>query len=143
MWSHYSDSHKGICIGFNWNKLFFIFNHTPIHAEKVIYPKNNQYPEWNPFVEDSQIIDKMFFSKSLDWEYEDEWRIVLPENGGISRKFDHNAIVSVFLGCQISKNHKEDIVDWCLRREQKPRIYQTAKSESSYSLQTEEIIYNK
>jgi len=144
MWSHYADSHRGICIGFDYEKLLFTFNHTPQCAHEVNYPKLNEYPLWDYLDRnDEEIIVKLFLTKALYWKYEQEWRIVLPEKGRTLKKFHPTAMVSVYLGCQISKKHKEDVIDWCLRREQKPKIYQTTKSESSYSLQTEEILYNK
>jgi len=142
MWSHYSNSHKGICIGFNWIKLYVIFNGTHLHADNVKYPKFNQYPVWNPFIDDPQEeINKLYFTKSLDWSYEKEWRIVFPEKGGTAQNFNPNAIVSVHLGCHINKEHKENVINWCLQRKQKPKIYEITKDEESYSLQEKEVKY--
>lgn len=139
MWSHYSDAHKGICIGFDYAKLFFIFNGTPLYADDVKYPEFNQYPSWNPF--EDPAIDKLYLTKALDWKYEQEWRIIFPEKGRTAQKFDPNALVSVHLGCQISKEHKETVINWCSQRKQKPKIYQTTTDGSSYSLKENEITY--
>ncbi|MEA3226776.1 MAG: DUF2971 domain-containing protein [Planctomycetota bacterium] len=142
MWSHYADSHRGICIGFDFTKLLFVFNGTPFPALAVKYPELNDYPLWEYLDDDhGAIFNKQYLTKALDWEYEREWRVVLPEKGRTSQEFEPAAIVSVHLGCQISERHKENVVNWCLQREQKPRIYETAKDESSYSLQEKEITY--
>ena len=142
MWSHYSDSHQGICIGFDCTKMYFHFNGANLSGKKVRYPRDNGYPRWNHFTGDySANNDKIYFTKSLDWKYEQEWRIILPEKGRTSQKFIPDALVSVHLGCQILEEHRKDVINWCLRREHKPKIYETKKDESSYTLKENEIIY--
>jgi hypothetical protein len=142
MWGHYTDSHKGICIGFDYNKLLFDFNGKfPIPA-KVRYPSSNEYPKWNPFAyEKKELIKKLYLTKALCWKYEKEWRFILPEKGGSLQKFDPDALVSVHLGCQITKENKETVINWCLQRNLKPKIYETKVNESSYSLKEYEIAY--
>jgi hypothetical protein len=142
MWGHYTDSHKGICIGFDYNKLLFYFNDTLFPPDKVKYPPSNEYPKWDPFVDDKEeLVEKIFFTKALCWKYEQEWRVILPEKGRSSQKFDPDAIVSVHLGCQITKGNKEAVIDWCLQRNRKPKIYETKVNESSYSIKEYEITY--
>jgi len=141
MWGHYADSHKGICIGFDYHGLSFTFK-GPVPPEQVKYPNDNEYPKWNPFVDDviSQI-DKIYFTKARPWHYEKEWRVILPEHGRTLQKINPNALVSVHLGCQIAKGDKEMVINWCLQREQKPKVYQMIKDDTSYSLKENEISY--
>jgi hypothetical protein len=80
-------------------------------------------------------------TKAFIWKYEKEWRIILPENGKTSKVFDPDALVSVHLGCLITKKHKNDILNWCSQRKVKPRIFMTSKDESSYVLKETEISY--
>jgi hypothetical protein len=141
MWGHYADSHKGICIGFDYHGLFFTFK-GPVPPEQVKYPNDNEYPKWNPFVDDviSQI-DKMYFTKARPWHYEKEWRVILPEHGKSLQKIDPNAIVSVYLGCQIEPGDRETVINWCLQREQKPKMYEMIKDDTSYTLKENEVLY--
>jgi hypothetical protein len=140
MWSHYTDSHKGICMGFDYNKLLFDFNGNPRLPDNVKYPRANEY-NWNPFTDDKkEICEKIFFTKALCWKYEQEWRVVLPEKPKTLQKFNPDALVSVHLGCQIKEN-KETVINWCLQRNLKPKIYETKVNESSYSLKEYEIAY--
>lgn len=141
MWGHYADSHKGICIGFDYYKLSFTFK-GPVPPEQVKYPNDNKYPKWNPFFDDviSQI-DKIYFTKARHWHYEKEWRVILPEHGRSLQKINPNALVSVHLGCQIAKGNKEKVINWCLQREQKPKVYEMIKDDTSYSLKENEISY--
>lgn len=142
MWGHYADSHEGICIGFNYYELSFTFRETPIVPDQVKYPESNEYPKWNPF-EDDVITqnNKIYFTKSIDWKYEQEWRVVFPEQGRTLQKINPNALVSVYLGCQIADGDKETVINWCLQREQKPKVYQMIKDNTSYSLKENEISY--
>ena len=141
MWGHYADSHKGICMGFDFKELSFTFK-GPVPPEQVKYPNDNEYPKWNPFVDDviSQI-DKIYFTKARPWHYEKEWRVILPEHGRSLQKINPNALVSVHLGCQIAKGNKEKVINWCLQREQKPKVYEMIKDDTSYALKENEISY--
>lgn len=150
MWGHYADSHKGICIGFDSSELSFTFKEMPLLPERVNYPEDNEYPKWNPIdiykkgssiSMSEEMIDQIYFTKSLDWIYEKEWRIIFPESGNTSQSINPNAIVSVHLGCEITESHKETIIKWSLLRKRKPKVYQMNKDKTSYSLKPNEIEY--
>jgi|GEM_PF-1207029 len=141
MWSHYTESHQGICMGFDYNKLLFVFNNAPCVPDNVKYPQTNDY-DWNPFTNDEkEICEKIFFTKASCWKYEQEWRVVLPEKPRTSQMFNPDALVSVRLGCKIKKEDKKTVINWCSRRNLKPKIYETKINELSYSLDEYEIIY--
>ncbi len=141
MWGHYADSHKGICIGFDYSKLIFLTKEKLI-PRKVNYPPDNKYPGWNPFSSSGEeLVKKRLLTKALNWEYEQEWRVIFPEEGDLSQEFNPNALISVYLGCRITEENKKTVIGWCLQRKQKPKIYETKVDESSYSLKDNEIIY--
>mgnify|MGYP003805798179 CR=1 FL=1 len=145
MWGHYADSHKGICIGFDSEKLRFRFNYEgpcvsgPV---QVRYPPDNEYPRWSFFdkVDDAHI-ETIYFTKAKLWKYEKEWRIILPEQERKLRKIKPKALVSVYLGCQIDKGHRETVIEWCLQRKPRPEIYQMEKHDTSFSLKEIEVLY--
>jgi hypothetical protein len=69
MWSHYSDHHKGICIGFHRGIDIFYT------ALKVIY--QDELPVvTTPIDKGRELYDKVFLTKAKCWEYEQEWRII-------------------------------------------------------------------
>ena len=93
MWSHYCRDHKGIVVGFDVKHDVFINLETctiPVQFGNVIYtatkpnqnliapsPKNHgsySYPSYN--LNDAEWLQRQFLSKSLDWAYEEEVRIV-------------------------------------------------------------------
>jgi len=63
MWSHYGNSHKGFCIGFNVTELFDVFKDS--FLGKVSY--HEEFPNIND-------IHNLNFIKSKEWEYEKEYR---------------------------------------------------------------------
>jgi hypothetical protein len=88
MWSHYADSHKGFIVGFKipTNGAFSAVN---IHNEKAIvkywtdclYPLPVAYCTERPVVfygsdSDLETSQKRLLSKSVDWEYERESRVI-------------------------------------------------------------------
>jgi hypothetical protein len=74
MWSHYADSHRGVCIGFKYNIL-----QNNVRA-KVNYQKSKlKLPSF--FMElgeadKNQHIRNVLFTKSKEWKYENEYRII-------------------------------------------------------------------
>jgi hypothetical protein len=77
MWSHYSSDHSGICIGFDIDEEEF-----GIDLQKVIY--TTEIPDKIPFkiMDDSNepfiryLLTKQIITKSIDWLYEDEYRLI-------------------------------------------------------------------
>lgn len=83
MWSHYANSHKGICIGFDAQ---ILNNH---FAEDIQSPMNiirfvkyvEKFPEINFLSEPNQSYFKVLMTKSTEWEKEEEIRIIKGTNG--------------------------------------------------------------
>lgn len=110
MWSHYADSHKGFVIE---------FKHDFIDGLEI---KPVQYDIARGFLTFEDINDKkyanVFYKKSPEWAYEQEYRTVLPltqaskvinENIHLfSYKKSH--VNSITFGCAMSKKNKEEIM---------------------------------
>ncbi len=86
MWSHYSNSHKGFCIEYNNMKN----SHDDFDMQKVSYKTdvpqihtNNIFANQKLSVLDKEEklkleyekFIKAYYTKSTDWEYENEWRL--------------------------------------------------------------------
>jgi len=68
MWSHYADNHRGICLEFSTD--YFLFG----SALEVQYL--SAYPQWSPQALMDKTNPHMLLSKSRDWSYESEYRII-------------------------------------------------------------------
>ncbi|WP_134680767.1 DUF2971 domain-containing protein [Enterobacter hormaechei] len=116
MWGHYAQAHSGFIIEFDINHPFFSQRRGQKgefgYLRKVIYQK--EYPFLDPFSDD-QI--NHFLIKSKDWEYEHEWRMLLPQANSsktinvCEKEFDlyelpSDAIKTIIFGCNTSEHFK-------------------------------------
>lgn len=101
MWSHYANSHTGICLEFD----------TLIDAAFFVYPINviysGEYPKLN--FTDRGFATEVLRTKSKDWEYEQEVRIYKQNNG--YHNFNPKSLISVTFGCNISEDKQSQIID--------------------------------
>jgi hypothetical protein len=119
MWSHYSASHSGFCVGFDTKKL--INSEYFQNKSKVSYKK--KYPKIDPFDKNTSKIKKVFFHKAKDWSYEKEYRMTklfgyYKDNSVEFEKqklfyFDNNFITEVILGLKINPKDQQDIEKIC------------------------------
>jgi len=123
MWSLYSDSHKGAVIELQcideldnkWvAKPVTYQNSPPILATKQEYIKH--VTEQNLLnVDQWSFYEPCVLTKTTDWAYQREWRIVsfsAPEEPGyFSDNFSRpREVRSVYLGCEISEEDANDII---------------------------------
>lgn len=111
MWSHYADSHKGFCIGYDANEIY-----ESNIIRKDIYPVLYYDLDQIPF-EDSAIgLDYSglysVLRKSRQWSYEQEWRIVFSyfRNMGVGN-IQLPKAKSVYLGVNITDENKKCIIE--------------------------------
>lgn len=107
MWSHYTDSHRGLCLKFDLLADPSSFA-TPF---KVEY--HDEYPKWNHFTAPpGETVTKMITSKARAWEYEQEFRVLKFNDPG-NCHFDKEALVEVIFGCQATSEyiaHTKDLI---------------------------------
>lgn len=109
MWSHYANAHKGSCLTFDITKDydFFALPFLVDYTEK--YPKLNFIREKNSRLKYKHIIA----TKSIDWEYEEEVRIVRDiRDHGNSRgliKFNKEALIEIKFGLRTNPKDIETI----------------------------------
>ncbi len=93
MWAHYADCHRGVTIGFDAEHAFFASPKSPADFLQFLTPifysqhrsvlsleffRKYQAEEIarTGWLELLRHQDPLFFTKSLDWQYEREWRLV-------------------------------------------------------------------
>ncbi|NRA81901.1 MAG: DUF2971 domain-containing protein [Pseudoalteromonas sp.] len=133
-WSHYANSHTGICIEFDAQI-------EPIsNAMKVHY--SDKYPEFTFPPSDKNIVG--FLTKSNDWAYESEYRSIKLSNSKnerlkvINDRFvtldDLNIIKSIYFGANIEKETKIKILEIIEKSDFSPKVYQMYLSRDSFNL---------
>lgn len=88
MWSHYANSHKGVCLGYRTEVLVSTFN---IHWVKY----GTKFPRINYIKDKDGVIPTIMTHKSIDWKYEKEIRMIGPPG---LRSFKRQAIQEVIFG---------------------------------------------
>jgi len=132
MWAHYAKQHTGFCLEFDIDNDFF----RPItRAIKVEY--DAIWPELNVMRLDSYPegeLGKKLPIKANDWEYEQEWRIMDYEKGPGIQNFPEDALSGVIIGCRISEENRENVFEWCRKRNHPPTLYEAREKQKEFGL---------
>jgi hypothetical protein len=145
MWSHYAGSHTGICIGYNSKKLFpknkiekILHNVDYLPASEIDFNVFDLYTQCC-FNQDKneyrKIIDNIVATKTDDWAYEKEWRLVNGNKGSYS--IGDGAIVSISFGLKATLDTKLTIRNLLANV---PMIfYQMVRSKNGLGVEAEHI----
>lgn len=139
MWSHYADSHRGICLEFAADNALFA------RAQRVVY--RAEYPVWLPQVHLEDRIEQVLLTKSSDWQYEEEYRpiarkrdaggnagekVLISDDGYLPLPDD--ALKSVIAGCEANREMIAEIVK---RYSPGLPVKRVVRSPDRYSLEIE------
>ena len=138
MWSHYADAHHGFCLEFSTQqgRDQFGVEFTTEIAIPLRVEYFRKYPIVNPIV--AHAINETLLTKAEQWEYEREWRIIIPNSLGAHR-FPPQCLTGIIFGCRMSDDHKEMIREWCKKWQPAIKYYEAKQSEDSYKLNIIEI----
>lgn len=146
MWSHYAESHRGYCIGFNSNHSFF--NRKRSEKDEFYHLRKVKYLAHRP---SKSLVDMngtdIFLLKSNAWEYEQEWRMcaVLPDADTTINftaapavhlfKFPADAIEEIIVGVNADSSLTESIKNIIDRTEfSHVKVKQASVSEKEFTL---------
>ena len=127
MWSHYAESHAGICLEFDGSFAFMA------HAQEVRYSDDRR--PINPYDDDDQVkMDKALLTKSERWAYESEWRLIRYAAGpGVVRFRPHN-LTGIILGAMVSHSTVETVRRWSRERTKPVQLYRAITSNKKFEL---------
>jgi len=137
MWSHYADSHKGICLRFNCSRfLDFIRNDCLRNELLIVWDKidyQTEYPLLNPFeLNDNEVVLKSLLIKSCNWKYENEFRFILFDNPDRALIIPDGIIDQIIIGCNILSENKNKLVE--LAKLKKIELLQAIIKRNSFGL---------
>jgi hypothetical protein len=114
MWSHYSDSHYGLCLEFKRSP-----TNTLENAQPITYPNDDDFPyiDYWPDNEEELLseVEKIILTKSRHWGYEKEWRIIqrpITKNNdykGHLVKYEKELLTGVIFGYRMSNKERNTI----------------------------------
>lgn len=113
MWSHYADSHKGICIEYD----FADCSTNEPQPMPVYYTKTRPKFPWRVAIEQSPEAQgeatihfmKALLTKDETWSYENEWRLIIQAKVGID-KVPAPPIKCIYLGALCLPENTEKII---------------------------------
>jgi len=160
MWSHYTNNHKGVCIGYEVNKefnspcIYFDDNEVkPFHPSikngavpliPVTYKKSMPKPV-DFFNKKEEDIIRFLVTKSNEWEYEKEWRALYPTDKIQNQKITirKDLIKEIYLGAKIEKGTRDKILEIVseeyLSNGYNIDVYELELADRSYSLNEKKL----
>lgn len=144
MWSHYSDSHKGFCIGIDWQKLStFLWENYRKDIVPAIVQYGKEMKTINMFLEGNfkEMFDLNFSYKYNIWEYENEMRLLMVKPTKNLLIIPDEFIKEVYLGLNVKPANKDRMINILNRKEIKPKLYQIIQKKGSFEFDREEIEY--
>ena len=143
MWAHYANNHRGMCVEYELMEINRQLKFTPI---PVIYSEKRAYLDsLNPDTverDTTKVFIESLTSKSPEWSYEKEWRIIR-DDGACGDRWDaekKGALLdmirpsSVTLGCMAKQEFSKEVQEYCkdnqinlYRMERDPKLYRLVK----------------
>ena len=165
IWSHYADSHKGVCIGIrdcsgtDFPGIKFNVEDYCLYPDgsfdgaysggvfpvyKVNY-SDSGIVVWNPDVDSFEIFMDAHRSKANCWEYEDEHRLIIPTNAFRSKIlcFDPRFLMEVYLGCCIETDFRTKVLQVLkanyLNKGINVKVFEMVRSKKKFALEKREL----
>jgi hypothetical protein len=134
MWSHYAESHSGVCLRFKGRKLFeqFLTGHWVTYEEER--PKVQIGAET-----EASLLRKILFTKAKPWAYEAEWRIVHYKGGRGVRRLEPGILDGVILGARVNATTEEAILAAIHRSGRPIEVMRAIEDRDEYRLTIEHL----
>lgn len=134
MWSHYAESHKGICVEFCTGQEPQFFE----NAAKISY--GSDFPTFECFcVDERRRAMSALCRKSLNWSYEQEWRLIWTHGARKIRQLAPGVISRVILGAKMSEKDKKIVKEWCEASSSPPQLQQATISPGTDDIGIEDV----
>jgi hypothetical protein len=133
MWSHYAANHSGFLLEFStegseffWRAMEVDYKPSRLCLNLVEKPAPNMYTE-------------SLRRKADVWGYEQEWRIIDAVNGPGIQRFPPEALTSAHLGCRITPENRNKIMNWCRPSDPRPSVYWAEEKSREFGLDFKRI----
>lgn len=127
MWSHYADSHKGVCLEFDGLSEFMA------PAQQVKYSKTRE-PIRAYHESHEQMMEKALLTKSEHWAYEDEYRLLRYEGGPGLVEFRPPNLTGIIVGANADRETMELLRVWINERDEPMQLYRASVSPKQFQI---------
>lgn len=144
MWSHYTDCHRGFCIGFKRDHNYFSKAES-VRYRRLRYNFNGARDEVLSSFPAGKAIA---LEKAVDWAYEEEERLFLCDvpleiskvgNDQWGREvhlnnYPSDCIAAIYIGMRASQSLTEDLIKAAMEISPKIKIYRATKSRTEFKI---------
>ena len=149
MWSHYCQDHKGFVVGFDISHKFFDRrsgnNNIINNLRQVNYYERRHFQHITGYSDIDNFFNSLLFTKSINWEYEEEWRMVVPGIFGMTQygipgldAVQVEAVKEIYIGVKAEQELKDCAIYFCHKYDI-TNIYQMELHDTDYALQPVQI----
>ena len=155
MWAHYASQHSGFCLGFERSKGSLLADLSQTKAVNYF----ETYPEldlgklnvtWSISLDERAIADSVevdiqepnlqtvIYSKAKDWEYEQEWRVLVCQGGRLSPY--PGPLLKIIFGLRCERDSRQKIQEAVLAAAEGPVQFAEIQSVSgSFALRINDV----
>jgi len=128
MWSHYADKHSGICLEFDTSI-------NPKDFEDRIFEVKycSAYTELNiRDIDYSELARRMVSSKSDQWEYEQEYRILSFTPGAVP--YVNSSLTGIVFGCRCSDTDRQSVMNTLNQKASTPKLFNAVQAPNRFEI---------
>jgi hypothetical protein len=126
LWAHYGDHHKGMCLVFN------VISKKKDNLHEVKYQKHFPKIELLDDSKTNEEIIKIVTTKSIEWNYEEEYREIFPEKNKLHKY--PGKLIEIIFGCRTPFEDINMISNIAIMKNDKIKISKMEISQLSYNL---------
>ncbi len=137
MWSHYSDSHAGICLELTFKTCEELHQvrYSEVRPQMFFADVRKQDRDKERY--HNSIISTLT-TKASNWAYEREWRCI-DFGGPGERPMPDGMLSGIIFGCRTSEIDREAVRDWVRSACRSVRFYEAVQRDGTFALNIEEI----
>ena len=135
-WAHYADQHKGLCLEFDTTKSI---GSNPITAAiDVTYQQPVPVVRWFVASEEENVRG-IFLTKSLEWEYEREHRVIVNARAGTRIPYPPEALTGIIFGARIAPKVEAEVSEWLAGRDPPVELRRVRPAKDEYALEIDTV----
>jgi DUF2971 family protein len=128
MWGHYADAHTGVCLQFSVSPTDPFFG----RAQPVTY--SIKRPKFDPDRSYQENAEAAILTKSIDWMYEHEWRILELSTGPATYRFPTDKLTGLILGYRMERKARDEVLELVAEGTPGLRIYESLPNDREYKM---------
>jgi len=153
MWSHYGDSHTGVCIRLQCIKEIdnVLLSAKPVNYDEAfpLFPslqEHIQHLTGEAPIDFFKLLYRIPYIKHEHWEYENEWRVHIPhvepgnKHGFNDWREDSKVFGAIYFGCRIKPDDSRNLIRLIKERYPHMEMYNSRACDDAFKIEFNRII---